>query len=117
MLEYSTYSVISPDGCASILWKDAGKAKDAAEQLGMTAKRLHGLGLVDKVVREPTGGAHRNPRQMARRLKAVLLNELDALQAIPVEALVQRRYDRLRGYGAYETGKPVVEGARQPAAG
>ena len=117
MLEYSTYSVISPEGCASILWKDAGKAKDAAEQLGMTAKRLHGLGLVDKVVREPTGGAHRNPRQMARRLKAVLLNELDALQAIPVEALVQRRYDRLRGYGAYETGKPVVEGARQPAAG
>ena len=117
MLEYSTYSVISPEGCASILWKDAAKAKDAAEQLGMTAKRLHGLGLVDKVVREPTGGAHRNPRQMARRLKAVLLNELDALQAIPVEALVQRRYDRLRGYGAYETGKPVVEGARQPAAG
>ena len=117
MLEYSTYSVISPEGCASILWKDAGKAKDAAEQLGMTAKRLLGLGLVDKVVREPTGGAHRNPRQMARRLKAVLLNELDALQAIPVEALVQRRYDRLRGYGAYETGKPVVEGARQPAAG
>ncbi len=117
MLEYSTYSVISPEGCASILWKDAGKAKDAAEQLGMTAKRLHGLGLVDKVVREPTGGAHRNPRQMARRLKAVLLNELDALQALPVEALVQRRYDRLRGYGAYETGKPVVEGARQPAAG
>ena len=117
MLEYGTYSVISPEGCASILWKDAAKAKDAAEQLGLTARRLHGLGLVDKVVREPTGGAHRNPRQMARRLKAVLLNELDALQAIPVEALVQRRYDRLRGYGAYETGKPVVEGARQPAAG
>jgi acetyl-CoA carboxylase carboxyl transferase subunit alpha len=102
MLEYSTYSVISPEGCASILWKDAGKAKDAAEQLGLTAKRLHGLGLVDKVVREPTGGAHRNPRQMARRLKAVLLNELDALQQIPVEELVQRRYARLHGYGAYE---------------
>jgi acetyl-CoA carboxylase carboxyl transferase subunit alpha len=86
MLEYSTYSVISPEGCASILWKDAGKAKDAAEQLGMTAKRLHGLGLVDKVVREPTGGAHRNPRQMAKRLKAVLLNELDALrlQVLPL---------------------------------
>ena len=102
MLEYSTYSVISPEGCASILWKDAGKAKDAAEQLGMTAKRLLGLGLVDKVVREPTGGAHRNPRQMAKRLKAVLLNELDALQALPIEALVQRRYERLRSYGAYE---------------
>ena len=102
MLEYSTYSVISPEGCASILWKDAGKAKDAAEQLGLTARRLHGLGLVDKVVREPTGGAHRNPRQMARRLKAVLLNELDALEQLPVDELVQRRYARLHGYGAYE---------------
>ena len=102
MLEYSTYSVISPEGCASILWKDAAKARDAAEQLGLTARRLHGLGLVDKVVREPTGGAHRNPRQMARRLKAVLLNELDALDQLPIEQLVQRRYERLHGYGAYE---------------
>ncbi len=102
MLEYSTYSVISPEGCASILWKDAGKAKDAAEQLGLNARRLHGLGLIDKVVREPTGGAHRNPRQMARRLKAVLLNELDALERMPIEQLVQRRYQRLHGYGAYE---------------
>ncbi|WP_028917851.1 acetyl-CoA carboxylase carboxyltransferase subunit alpha [Pseudoxanthomonas sp. J35] len=102
MLEYSTYSVISPEGCASILWKDAGKAKEAAEQLGMTAKRLKELGLVDKVVREPTGGAHRNPKQMARRLKAVLLNELDALEKIPTDELVQRRYKRLHGYGAYE---------------
>ena len=102
MLEYSTYSVISPEGCASILWKDAVKAKDAAEQLGLTARRLHGLGLVDKVVREPTGGAHRNPRQMARRLKAVLLNELDALEQLPIGQLVQRRYQRLHGYGAYE---------------
>lgn len=102
MLEYSTYSVISPEGCASILWRDATKAKDAAEQLGMTAKRLHGLGLVDKVVREPIGGAHRNPVQMARRLKAVLLNELDALDAVPMETLLENRYRRLRGYGAYE---------------
>ncbi len=102
MLEYSTYSVISPEGCASILWKDAAKAKDAAEQLGLTARRLHGLGLVDKVVREPTGGAHRNPRQMARRLKAVLLNELDTLAQLPIEQLVERRYQRLHGYGAYE---------------
>ena len=102
MLEYGTYSVISPEGCASILWKDAGRAKDAAEQLGLTAKRLHGLGLVDKVVREPTGGAHRNPRQMAKRLKAVLLNELDALDALPVEQLLAQRYTRLRSYGAYE---------------
>lgn len=102
MLEYSTYSVISPEGCASILWKDAAKAKDAAEQLGLTARRLHGLGLVDKVVREPTGGAHRNPRQMARRLKAVLLNELDTLAQLPIAQLVERRYQRLHGYGAYE---------------
>jgi acetyl-CoA carboxylase carboxyl transferase subunit alpha len=84
------------------LWRDAGKAKDAAEQLGMTAKRLHGLGLVDKVVREPTGGAHRNPVQMAKRLKAVLLNELDRLQAMPTQDLLERRYLRLRSYGAYE---------------
>ncbi|WP_024890695.1 acetyl-CoA carboxylase carboxyltransferase subunit alpha [Luteimonas huabeiensis] len=102
MLEYSTYSVISPEGCASILWKDAGKAKDAAEQLGLTARRLHALGLVDKVVREPIGGAHRNPRQTAIRLKSVLLNELDALQALPIPELLERRYQRLRGYGAYE---------------
>ncbi|HEY1069263.1 acetyl-CoA carboxylase carboxyltransferase subunit alpha [Thermomonas sp.] len=102
MLEYSTYSVISPEGCASILWRDAAKAKDAAEQLGMTAKRLHGLGLVDKVVREPTGGAHRNPVQMAKRLKAVLLNTLDALNGVPVDDLLEHRYRRLRGYGAYD---------------
>lgn len=103
MLEYSTYSVISPEGCASILWKDAGKAKDAAEQLGLTASRLKGLGLVDKVVREPIGGAHRNPRQMATRLKAVLLNQLDELGKLPLNELLAGRYRRLRGYGAYET--------------
>ena len=102
MLEYSTYSVITPEGCASILWKTADKAKDAAEQLGLTAKRLHGLGLVDKVVREPIGGAHRNPTQMATRLKAVLLNEIEMLEAVPVTELLERRYQRLRGYGAYE---------------
>ena len=103
MLEYSTYSVISPEGCASILWKDAGKKREAAEQLGLTATRLHGLGLVDKVVREPIGGAHRNPSQTATRLKAVLLNQLDVLEAIPAPELVEQRYQRLRGYGAYDT--------------
>ena len=102
MLEYSTYSVISPEGCASILWKDAGKARIAAEQLGLTAKRLLDLGLVDKLVREPIGGAHRNPKQMARRLKAVLMNEIDALEGLPVDTLLEKRYQRLRGYGAYE---------------
>ncbi|WP_045727919.1 acetyl-CoA carboxylase carboxyltransferase subunit alpha [Xanthomonas sp. GPE 39] len=102
MLQYGTYSVISPEGCASILWKDAGKAKDAAEQLGLTAKRLSALGLVDKVIREPIGGAHRNPMQMGKRLKAVLLNELDALERQPIAKLLQKRYERLRSYGAYE---------------
>lgn len=102
MLEYSVYSTISPEGCASILWKDPAKAKDAAEQLGLTAPRLKSLGLVDKVVREPTGGAHRNPNQMAKRLKAVLLNELDVLEKLPVDELLQKRYERLRSYGTYE---------------
>ncbi len=102
MLEYSVYSTISPEGCASILWKDPAKAKDAAEQLGLTAPRLKSLGLVDKVVREPTGGAHRNPNQMAKRLKAVLLNELDMLEKLPVDELLQKRYERLRSYGTYE---------------
>ena len=80
MLQYSTYSVISPEGCASILWKSPDKVKDAAEALGMTAPRLLELGLIDKLVREPLGGAHRNPRSMAVRLKAVLLNQLDELR-------------------------------------
>ena len=102
MLEYAVYSTITPEGCASILWKDAGKAKDAAEQLGLTAPRLKSLGLVDKVVREPTGGAHRNPMQMAKRLKAVLLNELDALEKLSTEQLLEQRYTRLRSYGTYE---------------
>ncbi|MEG0886563.1 MAG: acetyl-CoA carboxylase carboxyl transferase subunit alpha, partial [Janthinobacterium sp.] len=103
MLEYSVYSTITPEGCASILWKDAGKAKDAAEQLGMTAPRLKSLGLIDKMVREPIGGAHRNPTQMGKRLKAVLLNELEALDKLSVEELLERRYKRLRSYGVYET--------------
>ncbi|MGP1665475.1 MAG: acetyl-CoA carboxylase carboxyltransferase subunit alpha, partial [Rhodanobacter sp.] len=102
MLQYSTYSVISPEGCASILWKSADKVKDAAEALGMTAPRLFELGLVDKVIREPLGGAHRSPRSMAIRLKAVLLNQLDELGAMPVTDLLERRYKRLRSYGAYQ---------------
>jgi len=102
MLQYSTYSVISPEGCASILWKNAGRARDAAEALGLTAPRLRELGLIDKIIREPTGGAHRNPRSMAIRLKAVLLNQLDELQALPIDELLKQRYQRLRGYGEYQ---------------
>jgi acetyl-CoA carboxylase carboxyl transferase subunit alpha len=104
MLEYSTYSVITPEGCASILWKTAERAKDAAEQLGLTASRLLELGLVDKVIREPLGGAHRNPRSMAIRLKAVLMNQLDELEPLDDKALLDRRYQRLRRYGAYTGG-------------
>jgi len=102
MLQYSTYSVISPEGCASILWKSPDKVKDAAEALGMTAPRLFELGLIDKVIREPLGGAHRNPRSMAIRLKAVLLNQLDELEAMPVTDLLEQRYKRLRSYGAFQ---------------
>jgi acetyl-CoA carboxylase carboxyl transferase subunit alpha len=102
MLQYSTYSVISPEGCASILWKSPDKVKDAAEALGMTAPRLLELGLIDKLVREPLGGAHRNPRSMAIRLKAVLLRQLDELEAMPLPDLLAQRYQRLRSYGAYQ---------------
>ncbi len=102
MLQYSTYSVISPEGCASILWKSADKARDAADALSLTAPRLKELGLIDKIVREPTGGAHRNPVSMARRLKAVLVSELEALQALPIDELLERRYRRLREYGAFQ---------------
>ena len=102
MLQYSTYSVITPEGCATILWRSAERAKDAAEALGLTAPRLLELGLIDKLIREPLGGAHRNPRSMAVRLKAVLMNQLDELQAMPVADLLEQRYHRLRGYGAYQ---------------
>lgn len=101
MLQYSIYSVISPEGCASILWKSQDKAKDAAEALGLTAPRLLELGLIDKVIREPVGGAHRNPRSMAIRLKTVLLNQLDELGQLDTDTLLEQRYRRLRGYGAY----------------
>ena len=102
MLEYSTYSVITPEGCASILWKSADKARDAAEAMGMTSRRLLEAGLIDKIIKEPLGGAHRDPQRMAKRLKIVLLKELDALTAIPIDQLLEQRYKRLRSYGAYE---------------
>ena len=104
MLQYSIYSVISPEGCASILWKSQDKVRDAADAMGITAPRLLELGLIDKVVREPLGGAHRNAHSMAIRLKAVLLNELDKLEAMNVSDLLAQRYQRLRGYGAYAEG-------------
>ncbi|MGH8041298.1 MAG: acetyl-CoA carboxylase carboxyltransferase subunit alpha [Rudaea sp.] len=102
MLQYSTYSVISPEGCASILWKSPERARDAAEALGLTAPRLLELGLIDKIVREPLGGAHRDPHAMAIRLKAVLRNQLDELERSDSAGLVDRRYKRLRSYGAFK---------------
>ncbi|WP_281647469.1 acetyl-CoA carboxylase carboxyltransferase subunit alpha [Parendozoicomonas sp. Alg238-R29] len=99
MLQYSTYSVISPEGCASILWKTAEKASDAAEAMGITAGRLHELGLVDRVVEEPLGGAHRDASVAAQSLKDTLLEELDRLKGLRGAELVHARYQRLREIG------------------
>lgn len=101
MLEYGTYSVISPEGCASILWKSADKAKDAAEAMGLTAPRLKDNGLIDLIVKEPLGGAHRDPAAMAQTLKITLMAELAKLEGLPKETLLDRRYARLRKYGAF----------------
>lgn len=102
MLQYSTYSVISPEGCASILWKDAAKAPQAAEALGLTADRLSELGLVDRVISEPLGGAHRDPKLMATTLRKVIVDELRYLLKLDTETLVARRAERIEGYGRFE---------------
>ncbi|MFN3581423.1 MAG: acetyl-CoA carboxylase carboxyl transferase subunit alpha [Pseudomonas sp.] len=99
MLQYSTYSVISPEGCASILWKKSEKAADAAEAMGITAERLKELKLVDNLIAEPLGGAHRKPEEMAARIKAQLLVELEGLEKLPADELLERRYDRLMAFG------------------
>jgi acetyl-CoA carboxylase carboxyl transferase subunit alpha len=105
MLQYSTYSVISPEGCASILWKSAEKAPEAAEALGITSDRLLELGLVDRVIDEPLGGAHRAPEIMATRIKAALLETLEELDGLDPNQRLERRYRRLMDYGAFqETG-------------
>ncbi len=101
MLQFSVYSVISPEGCASILWKTSERASDAAEALGITAHRLKALGLIDKVVNEPVGGAHREPRQMASQLKRALVDALRQVSDLKPKELLQRRYDRLQAYGRY----------------
>lgn len=103
MLEYSTYSVITPEGCASILWKSAERAKDAAEVMGLTAPRLLENGLIDQIVNEPLGGAHRDPQAMAEKLKQVLLTQLDTLGRLDAPTLLEQRYQRLRKYGAYKS--------------
>jgi len=99
MLQFSTYSVISPEGCASILWKSAEKAQLAAEAMAITSDKLYELGLVDGIVPEPLGGAHRDVDAMADSLKKVLLEQLPALEATELTQLVEQRYERLRGFG------------------
>lgn len=99
MLQYSTYSVISPEGCASILWKTADKAADAAEAMGITAERLKSLNIVDKVIQEPLGGAHRDPAQMSESIRADLVQQLDMLGKLDNDTLLARRYERLMSYG------------------
>ncbi|OUR72641.1 acetyl-CoA carboxylase carboxyltransferase subunit alpha [Methylophaga sp. 41_12_T18] len=102
MLEYSIYSVISPEGCASILWKSAEKASDAAATLGITSDRLKELGLVDEVISEPLGGAHRGVDEVTTRVKNALEANLKELEALPVDELIARRQQRLLNYGEFE---------------
>ena len=102
MLQYSTYSVISPEGCASILWKSADKAPEAAETLGITAQRLKALGLIDKIVTEPLGGAHRDHQQMADSLKKAVADSLRAFQDLDTESLIAQRHARIRALGKFK---------------
>ncbi len=104
MLQYSVYSVISPEGCASILWKSADKKELAAEAMGITAERLDKLGLVDEILREPLGGAHRDPQAMADALKAALLKHLGQLEGLTSDQLVEQRHARQRAQGVYRSG-------------
>jgi acetyl-CoA carboxylase carboxyl transferase subunit alpha len=101
MLQYSVYSVISPEGCASILWKSAERASDAADALGITAHRLKALGLVDKIVSEPVGGAHRDPKAMSASLKRALGDALRQVVDLKPKELLDRRYQRLQSYGRF----------------
>ncbi|MDN3816394.1 acetyl-CoA carboxylase carboxyl transferase subunit alpha [Morganella morganii] len=99
MLQYSTYAAISPEGCASILWKSADKAPQAAETMGMTAPRLKALGIIDTIIPEPAGGAHRNYQQAADNLREQLLQDLAALSALPEDELLTQRYQKLMSFG------------------
>jgi acetyl-CoA carboxylase carboxyl transferase subunit alpha len=101
MLQYAVYSVISPEGCASILWKSADKKELAAEAMGITAERLDKLGLVDEILKEPLGGAHRDPATMAEDLKAAILRHLHEVEQLTEEQLLDTRYKRLRAHGVF----------------
>ena len=102
MLQFATYSVISPEGCASILWKSASKAPEAAETLGITAQRLKTLGLIDRIVLEPHGGAHRAPQEMAETLRAAIEESLSSVSAMSTEEMLEQRQARLRAYGRFK---------------
>jgi acetyl-CoA carboxylase carboxyl transferase subunit alpha len=102
MLQYSVYSVISPEGCAAILWKSAEKAPDAAETLGITAHRLKALGLIDRIVTEPLGGAHRDPQQMAQLLRRAISDALRQLQTLDLKTLLRQRHERIMAYGKFK---------------
>ena len=99
MLQYSTYAVISPEGCASILWKTADKAPEAAEAMGITAERLQGLKIVDHVIAEPLGGAHRDVPTVVESIRETLAEQLDELLTLDTEELLARRYEKLMGFG------------------
>jgi acetyl-CoA carboxylase carboxyl transferase subunit alpha len=106
MLQFSTYSVISPEGCASILWKSAAKAPEAAEALGLTAHRLKALNLIDKIVNEPLGGAHRDPKGMAALLRRALADSLRQFHGMSVPDLRERRFEKLMAYGKFKETLP-----------
>ena len=101
MLEYSVYSVISPEGCASILYKSAERASDAAAAMGITSTRLLELGLIDRIVEEPLGGAHRSPEEMADSMRKVLVDELSTLTKLPIATLQKQRDAKWRDYGEF----------------
>jgi acetyl-CoA carboxylase carboxyl transferase subunit alpha len=102
MLQYSTYSVISPEGCAAILWKSADYAAEAAETLGITATRLKALGLIDRIISEPLGGAHRDHEAMMQTLKKALQDSWKQLKEIPLDELLEQRFEKLIGYGKFK---------------
>jgi acetyl-CoA carboxylase carboxyl transferase subunit alpha len=108
MMQYAIYSVISPEGCASILWKTADRAQDAADALGITAHRLKALGLVDKIVNEPVGGAHRDMPQACAFLKRALVDALRQVNTLAVDELLERRYQRLQSYGRFTDTKAAA---------
>lgn len=103
MLQYATYSVISPEGCASILWKSADKAAEAAEAMGITSEKLHDLGLIDRIIPEPLGGAHRNYQETIANMREAIASSLREVGALSTQQLLDRRYQRLMSYGQFET--------------